>query len=130
VKRLACSGLGEANPFAGEPVERRRPVTGLPGATEIRVTAVISDDEDYIRANLAGHKGLLAHYPKSVRNPDPEQVRLIANSRRLVEQRLCLSEIGRAETFGEPAVDGRENVASLVSPPLGAQQPGETDRAA
>jgi hypothetical protein len=31
-----------------------------------------------------------------------------ADSRQLVEQPLRLFEIGRVETFGEPAVDGRE----------------------
>ncbi len=50
-------GLREAHPFAGEPVERRRPVTGLPGAAEIGVTAVVNDDENDIRAIRTGHSG-------------------------------------------------------------------------
>jgi hypothetical protein len=32
----------------------------------------------------------------------------------LVKERLCLLEIGRVETFGEPAVNGREKVAGLI----------------
>jgi hypothetical protein len=48
-------GLRETHPFSGEPVERRRPVTGLPGAAEIRVPAVVNDDKDDIRAIRAGH---------------------------------------------------------------------------
>src|SRR5689334_18059985 len=36
---------------------------------------------------------------------------LITSSSQLVEQRLCLFEIGRVEAFGEPAVDRREQVA-------------------
>jgi hypothetical protein len=36
---------------------------------------------------------------------------LVAGSRQLGEQRSCLFEIGRGETFGEPNVDRREEIA-------------------
>ena len=89
-------GLREAHPLVGEPVERRRPVTGLPGAAEIRVPAVVDNDEDYIRAMQTGHSGLLAHYPKSGRNPDPQQARAAAKSR----QRDCLALISCCGLIG------------------------------
>jgi hypothetical protein len=38
-----------------------------------------------------------------------------------LEQRLRLLQVLCIEAFGEPAVDGGEKVASLVSAPLGAQ---------
>src|SRR6516162_5633559 len=43
----------------------------------------------------------------------------------LVEQRLCLFEIGGVEAFGEPAVDRCEQIASFAVAALVAAQPGE-----
>src|SRR5713226_8436231 len=43
----------------------------------------------------------------------------------LVEQRLCVFEVGGAEAFGEPAVDRREEVAGFGVAALVAAEPGE-----
>jgi hypothetical protein len=40
-----------------------------------------------------------------------------------VEQRLCLFEIGRAETLGEPVVDRRQKIASFGAATLVAADP-------
>src|SRR5215472_10331833 len=48
----------------------------------------------------------------------------------LVEQRLRLDEVARVEAFGEPAVDGREEVAGSGALALVAQQPREARRGA
>src|SRR6266478_1404454 len=48
---------------------------------------------------------------------------IIASSRKLVEQRLRLFEIGRIEAFGEPAVDRGEKVAGFGVTALVAAQP-------
>jgi hypothetical protein len=50
---------------------------------------------------------------------------VIGNSCQFVEQRLCLSQIGRGEAFGEPAVDRREQVAGFGAAALVAAEPGE-----
>jgi RNA-directed DNA polymerase len=42
----------------------------------------------------------------------------LAGSRQCVEQRLRLFEIGRAEAFGEPAVNGREQIARFGGAPV------------
>jgi len=52
-----------------------------------------------------------------------------ARSLQIVEQRLCLFEIGGGEALGEPAVDRREQVAgggaaTLVMPQLGKARGG------
>ena len=44
---------------------------------------------------------------------------------KLVEQCLCFFEVGCVEPFGEPAVDGRQQVTPFVSPALFAPQPGQ-----
>ncbi len=49
----------------------------------------------------------------------------VAGSRKFVEQRFCFFEIGRVETFGEPAVDRREEVAGFGVAALVAAEPGE-----
>ena len=74
-ERRVGVGLSEAHPLAGEPVERRCAVAGLPGAAEIRIAAVVDHDKDYIRANRAGHGWLLVHGPNFVRKPDAGQAR-------------------------------------------------------
>ena len=51
-------------------------------------------------------------------------------SRQLVEQRLCLFQIGGVEALGEPAVDRSEQIARFGSPALFAPQPGEARRGA
>jgi len=43
----------------------------------------------------------------------------------LIEQRLCLLQIARVKPFGEPAVDGCEQLPRLGLPPPFAPQPGE-----
>jgi L-alanine-DL-glutamate epimerase-like enolase superfamily enzyme len=48
----------------------------------------------------------------------------------LVEQRLRLSQVGRVEAFGKPAVDRCEEMAGLITPALIAPQPGEAARRA
>ena len=48
-----------------------------------------------------------------------------AGSRQLIEQRLCFFQIGGVEALGEPAVEGREQVARLAPPALLAPEPGE-----
>jgi hypothetical protein len=50
-----------------------------------------------------------------------------ARSMQLVEQRLRLSEIGRVEPLGDPAVDRCEEVVSLAALPSGAPKSGEAD---
>src|SRR6516162_1949497 len=47
-----------------------------------------------------------------------------------VEQRLCLFEVGRAEAFGEPAVDRREQIAGFAATALVAAEPGEAHHGA
>src|SRR5215469_9511797 len=49
----------------------------------------------------------------------------IAGSRQCVEQRLCVFEIRCVQAFGEPAVDRREEIASLSVATLVAVEPGE-----
>src|SRR5438477_3920450 len=46
-------------------------------------------------------------------------------SRQFVQQRLCLFQIGGVETFGEPTVDRREEVAGFGVAALVAAEPGE-----
>src|SRR5271168_1004975 len=48
-----------------------------------------------------------------------------ARSFQLVEQRLCLFEIGGGEAFGEPAVDWGKQVAGCGAATLAAPQPGK-----
>ena len=43
-----------------------------------------------------------------------------------VEQRLCVFEVGGIEAFGEPAVDGREQIAGCGTAALVAAEPSET----
>jgi hypothetical protein len=50
----------------------------------------------------------------------------VAGSRQCVEQRFCLFEIGCVETLGEPAVDGREEIAGFGV----AARDGQWDRKA
>jgi hypothetical protein len=49
----------------------------------------------------------------------------IRSSRQLVEQRLCLFQIGGIKALGEPAVNRREQIAGFGPPPLIAAEPGE-----
>src|SRR6516165_780981 len=46
----------------------------------------------------------------------------------LVEQRLCLFQIGCVEAFSEPAIDRREQIVRFGAAALVAPQPGETGR--
>jgi hypothetical protein len=46
-------------------------------------------------------------------------------SPQLVEQRLCLFEVGRIETLGEPVVDRCEKVMGVGAATLVAAEPGE-----
>jgi len=48
----------------------------------------------------------------------------------LIEKRLCVFEIARVEAFGEPAVNGCEQIAPLGPAPLFAPQPREARRGA
>jgi len=48
-----------------------------------------------------------------------------AGSRQIVEQPLRFFEIGGVEALGEPAVEGREQVARLASPALLVPEAGE-----
>jgi hypothetical protein len=50
---------------------------------------------------------------------------LITSSSQLIEQRLCLYKVGRVEALGEPAVDGREQLAGFGTPAPVAAEPGE-----
>ena len=43
----------------------------------------------------------------------------------LIEQRLCLLQIGSIESLGEPAVDRGEKVAGLGSPAVALPEAGE-----
>src|SRR5947207_25290 len=52
--------------------------------------------------------------------------RTVTGSCQFVEQRLRLSQIGCGETFGEPAVDRREEIAGFGAAALVTAQPGET----
>ena len=51
-----------------------------------------------------------------------------ADSRQLIEQPLRCFQIGGAEALGEPAVNGREQLARLGPPPLFTPQPREARR--
>jgi hypothetical protein len=51
-------------------------------------------------------------------------------SRQLVEQRLCLVQIGGVEALGEPAVHGREQLLGFGALALFVPQPGEARRRA
>src|SRR5215468_3073701 len=46
-------------------------------------------------------------------------------SRQFVEQRFCLLEVRCFEAFGEPAIDGCEQVADFSMAALAAAEPGE-----
>jgi hypothetical protein len=48
----------------------------------------------------------------------------------LLQQRLRLLKVRRLEAFGEPAVDWREEIASLAVLVLGAPELGEADSSA
>ena len=48
-----------------------------------------------------------------------------AGSRQLVEQLLRFFQVGGVKALGEPAVEGREQVARLAPPALLAPEPGE-----
>ena len=52
-------------------------------------------------------------------------IRVFTSSRQLIEQRLRLHQVGRIETFGEPAVDRREDVAGFSVAALVAAKPCE-----
>ena len=43
----------------------------------------------------------------------------------LVQQRLCVFEVGRIKALGEPAVDRREDIAGLGLAALVTPEPGE-----
>jgi len=51
-------GLSEADPFTGEPVERRCRVIGLSSAAEIGITAILDYDENNVRPSF-WHHGML-----------------------------------------------------------------------
>jgi hypothetical protein len=53
-----------------------------------------------------------------------------AGSPQLVQQRLRIFQIGRVETFGEPAVDWSEKVAGFGAPALITPKSGEAARGA
>ena len=48
-----------------------------------------------------------------------------AGSRQLVEQPLCFFQVLGVEALGEPAVDGREQVAGVCAAALVAMKPGQ-----
>ena len=50
---------------------------------------------------------------------------IITSSSQLVEQRLCVFEIGRVEAFGEPAIDRCQQVAGFALAALVAAEPSE-----
>ena len=52
------------------------------------------------------------------------------NSRKLVEQRLCLFQINGIEAFGEPAKDGRQKVPCFCAPAAFTPEPGKAHRGA
>src|SRR6516165_317880 len=80
--------------------------------------AVVRHGEGSRRQNLPK----MVHARVSTRGWAPRQVR---NLTKLVEQRLRLSQIGSVETFGEPAVDRREEGARFGAAVLVAAEPGE-----
>ena len=50
----------------------------------------------------------------------------LSSSCQLVEQRLCLFQIGCVEAFGEPAIDRLEKIAGFGGATLVAAEPRET----
>src|SRR6516162_8543696 len=73
---------------------------------------------------------LPCHWPRCGRSgPSPPTKLCGAKVQRLriefVQQRLCVFEIGRAETLGKPAVDRREQIARLDAAALAAPKPGK-----
>src|SRR5215469_14929912 len=68
---------------------------------------------------------------RGVREVDGERVvGACGGSPQLLQQRLCLFQIGRVETFREPAIDGREKLAGFGSPALVTAEAGEAHRGA
>jgi hypothetical protein len=62
------------------------------------------------------------------RGDQETDVHFFGDKRRLtsvIEQRLCLFEIRRVKTLGEPAVDRREKIAALRVTTLATAEPGE-----
>ena len=49
----------------------------------------------------------------------------LSSSYQLIEQCLCIFQIGGVEPLGEPGVDGREQAEGFPAPPLARQEPGE-----
>jgi hypothetical protein len=97
----------------GSQMRRFRPFVGLLSNREIRPQAALR--------NCAS--GWWGGYEADLRTGLLHM--LITSSSQFVEQRFCLFEIGRAEAFGEPAIDRREQVARFGMAPLVAAQPGE-----
>jgi hypothetical protein len=54
----------------------------------------------------------------------------VAGSRKFVEQRFCVFQIGGVEALGEPFVNGCQQLARFSPPPLLAPQAGEARRSA
>ena len=57
-------------------------------------------------------------------------VMLTTGSRQFVEQHLCVLQIGGVEALGEPAVNGRQQLARFGPPALFGPQLGEARRSA
>ena len=57
-------------------------------------------------------------------------VMLTTGSRQFVEQHLCVLQIGGVEALGEPAVNGRQQLARFGPPALFGSQLGEARRSA
>ena len=49
----------------------------------------------------------------------------IASSRQRVEQRFRLAQVGGVEPLGEAAIDGRQEIATFITPPLASPEFGE-----
>jgi hypothetical protein len=67
--------------------------------------------------DILGHTSGTSGWPESS-HPRQTARHADAGSRQLVEQRLCVLEIGGVEALGEPAVNGRQEVARLRPPAL------------
>src|SRR4051812_16551364 len=57
----------------------------------------------------------------------PASVRRPLRSSQLVQQRVCVLQIGGVEPLGEPAIDRRQQVARLPPPSLLAPQPRQAN---
>ena len=81
-------------------------------------------------ADLPGHAGGWVRADQGTVIHASLLVMLTTGSRKFVEQHLCVLQIGGVEALGEPAVNGRQQLARFGPPALFGPQLGEARRSA